>query len=207
MEQEPKPLNEIEESQNSEENTRPQIQESETEIVTDKFPDTEKDFADQQELISIRESLGLYARSPEKEKELTEDVYAKTRQIESDLEELSQTISRNGLQRISFDFKRTNPEEPVDEKMMRIKLENLSIKISRISLPEGNDRLKLETRNIQQVMESLENLRRSVSGLDDLFEKEFSNLSESSKKVLSKIRKSHSFLVDAVSLLRRLRGR
>ncbi len=205
MEQAPKHLSKIEDAETLE--TTSQKEESKPELGVDNFSPVEKRATDQQELRAVRERLGLYTRSPEKEKELMEDIAAKTKKIEAELEELSQTISRNGLERVSFDFKRTNAEDPLNEKKMQISLENLAVKISRIGLPEGNARLRLETRNIQQVMEALENVRKTVSGLDDVFEKEFSNLSEYSKKVLSRIRRAHSFLSDAVSLLRRLKGR
>lgn len=143
----------------------------------------------------------------EKRKEANmEDIFSSSNRLLQNLEDLSTALNRNGFPRVSFKWQKIGSEN-FDEREMIKGIENLTESLSKVNLPEGRERLKLEPHNIRKVMDNLDYVRKDLSRMRSLFESSHPELAKETTRAINRLGRVYEGLSEAVILLQRYKGR
>jgi|GEM_PF-1643282 len=170
----------------------------------------------------IKSEMGLEQKAKEEkkkeyhEKEDIKDFSNSTRMLAERLNQLSNTIARNKLPRVSFESndvtKVSTSEEHINQKGIQRGLDDIMSKISKIRMPEDRkDMMALEPHNIRAVIGGMENMGGDLLKLKGVFERarsgDYTELAKSASRVLSRLRSKTEGFHDAISALQRYKGR
>ena len=88
------------------------------------------------------------------------------KKISESTEELQNSLFKNNFPRVMFPEIQVPREGYIlDEKKLHGNIQELNISLTKIDLPEGKDRLKLQAHNIRSVQTAIENVQHNISGL------------------------------------------
>ncbi len=191
------------------------VLEKPTEQVESEKALKEKDRLDR--IDAIRQELGMTPeRRDEKTNNRKEDIehlpYS-LKQLSTDIEELSSTISRNKFPKVRFNSQqlaKVASRETIEEGAILRELQDFSLSISRIKRPEDRrDMMSLEPHNFRAVIHGIEDVIDDLSKLKGAFQKtgsgDYASLSQEVGKVRGRLDLKRGDLLDALSARERLR--